>query len=75
MAADRVDVQFRYRVHGETHIGTYSEVHARLELAKKMKRSFETGPLFVRYNPANPSDYVIAPYVDVRDRRNEAEQR
>ena len=62
----RVEVQLRYRVHGEAQYGAYSEVHARMELAKKMKRSFEEGPLFVRYDPANPQDYVVAPYVDVR---------
>ncbi len=65
MPRDRLSVQFHYVVSGMTFQGCYAEDFGE-GAAIQMERSLKNGPLFVRYNPADPSDYFLDPYRDVR---------
>ena len=62
-----LDVQFSYVVCGSRHSGSYRERFRYCAEAEGVLRSLERGPLFVRYNPVDPSEYYMDPYTDVRD--------
>jgi hypothetical protein len=57
---------FSYNVNGESHGGTYAEVFMAEWEAQQILRSLENGPLYVRYNPKKPANYLLDPYRDVR---------
>lgn len=61
-----LQVNYRYEAAGQTHHGSYQSRFVWREDAEKLVESLQNGPLFVRYNPDEPSDYFLDPYQDVR---------
>ena len=59
-------VWFSYNVNQERNDGYYEETFFNLDEAQQMLESLKNGPVFVRFDPAHPSKYVIDPYRDVR---------
>lgn len=61
-----LDLQFSYVVCGRRYSGSYRERFRNRSEAEDVLWSLEEGPLLVRYNPSDPSEYYIDPYRDVR---------
>jgi hypothetical protein len=59
-------IWFFYSANGGRWDGYYEETFNTLEDAQQILESLKTGPLFVRYNPADPAKYFVDPYEDVR---------
>lgn len=62
----RLTMEISYRVGDSEHPGEYIHEFHTEEDAVALMRSLERGPLFVRYDPVSPSQYLIDPYRDVR---------
>ena len=69
----RLQIWFAYLIQNEEFHGTYTEIFSDLQEAEQMLNSLKSGPLFVRYNPHQPSTYFVDPYRDVRSRTGNAE--
>jgi hypothetical protein len=66
-SAYALEVQFSYVACGSRYSGSYCERFRNRAEAQGVLGSLERGPLLVRYNPSDPSEYYIDPYRDVRD--------
>lgn len=64
-------IWFVYSADGGRWDGYYEETFNTLEDAEQILESLKTGPLFVRYNPADPAKYFVDPYADVRSPTSE----
>ena len=63
----RLDLIFSYMVLGKEYRGHFTETSVLRGNYQDLLQSFEQGPLYVRYNPSDPSDYLMDPYRDVRN--------
>ena len=63
----RLHLLFSYMVDGREYPGHFVETSLLRGNYYDLMRSFKQGPLYVRYNPSDPSDYVLDPYRDVRN--------
>jgi hypothetical protein len=61
----RLKVRFSYGVEDSTYSGEYARDFLSQDEAISLQRSLQQGPLYVRYDPASPADYVLDPYRDV----------
>jgi hypothetical protein len=66
----RLTVNLSYRVADSEYPGEYTHEFRSEEDAASLLRSLENGPLYVRYNPASPSDHAVDPFRDVRFARS-----
>jgi len=62
----RLDLVFSYTVADHEYRGYFTETSLLRGDYHDLIRSFEQGPLYVRYNPVDPSDYFLDPYRDLR---------
>ena len=63
----RLDLMFSYVIADQEYRGRYSKTSIYRRDAEQLMTSLQKGPLYVRYNPSDPSDYLIDPYRDVRN--------
>ena len=66
----KVKIDFSYSASDCRFDGHYEEGFNTYEEAAHMLESLKNGPLFVRYDPRNPAKYVLDPYRDVRESRD-----
>ena len=60
----RLLAHFGYIVQRQSFDGSYQERFG--SEARQIERSLQNAPLFVWYNPADPSDHFLDPYRDMR---------
>jgi hypothetical protein len=63
----RLDLIFSYMVSGKEYRGHFTETSVLRGNYEDLLKSFKQGPLYVRYNPSDPSDYLMNPYRDMRN--------
>ncbi len=63
----RLDLVFSYAIADREYSGRYSERSIYRRDAEQLMASLKKGPLYVRYNPSDPSDYLMDPYRDMRN--------
>ena len=68
----RLQAEFSYGVADSTYSGEYARDFLTEDEAISLQRSLHQGPLYVRYNPASPAEYVLDPYRDVWQPGSEA---
>jgi hypothetical protein len=61
----RLSVEFSYRVGERMYPGTFVQEFPTEGDAASLLKSLEQGPLYIRYDPASPTEYVLDPYRDV----------
>jgi hypothetical protein len=61
-----LSTMFSYKANEEVYDGEYLEDFQNLSEAQQLLRSLKNGPLYVRYHPTKPWEYVLDPYRDVR---------
>jgi hypothetical protein len=64
-----VILNFEYVAGGEVYDGIegiYEEEFATSQMARRQLANYLTPPFYIRYDSANPSDYSVDPYRDVR---------
>jgi hypothetical protein len=66
----KIKINFSYRASDRRFDGHYEEGFNTYDEAAHMLESLKNGPFFVRYDPRNPAKYVLDPYRDVRESRD-----
>jgi len=61
----RLNMAFSYHIGDSEHSGKYVHEFSTEADAVGLMRSLDQGPLYVRYDPVSPSDYVVDPVRDV----------